>query len=226
MLRPDKSSIDSNHSGQNTPVNTYDDDTGGVDIQQELNRLEEIILDSPRIPLTRRTLVDEEKLLDQLDLVRLSLPAAFAEAEAIVQHKEDIILQVEEYGHKLVEAAEQRAAEILDETGIIQQAQREADMIRRQVQQECEAMHTETIAEIDRLRRQAHQEFEQLRRQALADAQEIQQGAEEYAYRMLGNIEQQLNDMLRVVRNGRQQLNSDPVPPERNPPPGKKKKEL
>jgi F0F1-type ATP synthase membrane subunit b/b' len=223
MLRPDKSSIDPRQNGQNNPQETYDNGTGGVDIQQELNRLEELILDSPRIPLTRRTLVDEEKLLDQLDLVRLSLPAAFAEAEAIVQQKEEIILQVEEYGQKLLEAAEERAAEILDETGIIQQAQREAEMIRLQVQQECEAMHEETIAEIDRLRRQAHQEVEELRRQALTDAQEIQQGAEEYAYRMLGNIEQQLSDMLRVVRNGRQQLNIDPLPPERNPPPGKKK---
>lgn len=157
-------------------------------------------------------------MLDQLDLVRLSLPAAFAEAEAIVQHKEEILLQAEEYGQQLVEAAEARAAEILDESNIIRQAQQEADRLRQQVQQECKALHDQTITEADRLRRQAQQELDEIQRRAISEAKEIQQGADEYADRTLSSIEQQLNDMLRIIRNGRQQLYTDkpPAPPERN----------
>ena len=48
-----------------------------VDIQEELNRLEDMVLSSMRIPLTGRTLIDEDKLLEQLDFIRLSLPAVF-----------------------------------------------------------------------------------------------------------------------------------------------------
>lgn len=69
------------------PPDQNKNNTPGADIQQELNRLEEIVLSSPHIPLTRRTVVDEELLLDQLDLVRHNLPIAFQQAQAIIEQK-------------------------------------------------------------------------------------------------------------------------------------------
>ncbi|HBE16501.1 MAG TPA: hypothetical protein DDW51_02520, partial [Cyanobacteria bacterium UBA11367] len=103
-------------------------------------------------------------------------------------------------------------AQILDEMGIVQRAEMEAARIRQEVQQECEGIHQETLAEIDRLRRQAQQELLQMREQALAECDDIQNDADDYAEAVLLNLEQQLNDMLRVVRNGRQQLQREPTP--------------
>lgn len=183
--------------------------TAGVDIQRELNRLEEIILDSPRIPLTRRTLVDEEQLLDQLDLVRLNLPLAFQEAELIVRHKDELIQEAELYAQEIIEAAEQRASELLNEMGLIQQAKVEADQLRQQVQLDCEAIQQATIAEIEQIRYQAQQELAEMRARAIAESEEIQNGADDYADHALDNIEQQLTEMLRVIRNGRQQLDNN-----------------
>ncbi|MGQ4645860.1 DivIVA domain-containing protein [Lyngbya aestuarii] len=211
MLRQDSARIDppnpeepSNHS--QPPVNG----PGGIDIQRELNRIEDMIFDSPHIPFTRRTLVDEEMLLAQLDLVRENLPDTFAVAQKIVRQREGILLQAEEYAQELVEAAEQRADQLLDELGIVQQAELEAYQIRQKVQQECEALQQQTLSEIERLRRQAQQEIEQVRLLALAECEDIQNGADEYADAVLRSIEQQLGDMLRVIRNGRQQLLGDP----------------
>lgn len=180
--------------------------TTNVDIQQELNRLEELILSSFRIPLVGRTLVDEEKLLEQLDFIRLSLPSAFGEAAAIIEQKEEIFLQAEDYGQQIVDAAQAKRAQILDESEIIREAEQEAADIQRKVQLECEAMMLETLEEIDHRRRQCQQELEQMRMEAIAQAQAIEQGADEYADSVLENIEQQLHDMMRIVRNGRQQL--------------------
>lgn len=45
-------------------------DSSNSQLQQELNRLEEMILESPRIPFTDRTLVQEKQILAQLDLIR------------------------------------------------------------------------------------------------------------------------------------------------------------
>lgn len=176
-----------------------------------------MILDSPRIPLTRRTLVDEEQLLDQLDVVRINLPEAFREAEAIILHKDEIIRQTEEYAEQLIVVAEQRADQILDEIGIIRQAEREADLIRKQVQEECEVIKEQTLAEIERMRQQAQQELDQMRQRTIAECEDIQNGADDYADRVLKNIEQQLGDMLRVIRNGRHQLHNDsPTPRSRD----------
>jgi cell division septum initiation protein DivIVA len=178
-----------------------------LDIQQELDRLEETILSSFRIPLTKRTLVDEEKLLDLLDLVRMSLPQALAEAASIIQQKEEILLEAEEYGQRIVDSAQTKRAQILDENDIINQAEREAEQIHRKVQMECDVMMQETLQEIDIKRRQCQQELEEMRQLAVAEAQQIEQGADDYADSVLEHIEEDLNEMICIVRNGRQQLN-------------------
>lgn len=168
-----------------------------------------MILTSPHVPLTRRTLVDEDQLLDQLDLIRINLPDAFEKALEIIAQKEEILLEAEEYGQQLIVEAERVAAQMLNETGIIQEAEREAYQIRQRVQQECAEMRQSTLEEIEEMREQSLQQLEQLRKAALAECEDIQNGADDYADSVLTNIEQQLTDMLRVIRNGRQQLETD-----------------
>ncbi|WP_228035577.1 hypothetical protein [Oculatella sp. LEGE 06141] len=220
MLRQDPSLTTerngpSTHAGgsSNSGV-TYGDAAriGGVDIQRELNKLEEMILDSPRIPLSRRTIVDEEHLLDQLDLIRLSLPTAFQEASEVVREKEELLLEAEQYAQEIIEAAEQRAAQILDEMGLLRQAELEVQQIQQRVQQECEAAREQTMADIEQMRRRAQQELEEIRQMAIAEAEDIQSGADDYADSVLKDMEQQLLDMVRVIRNGRQQLQPEPTP--------------
>ncbi|MTJ49279.1 DivIVA domain-containing protein [Dolichospermum sp. UHCC 0259] len=186
--------------------------TAGVDIQHELNQLEEIVLSSLRIPLTGRTLVDEDKLLEQLDFVRLSLPTVFQEALNILAQKNEILLEAEEYGQQVVDVAQAKRAQILSESDIVRQAQREADQLRRQVQQDCEAMMQDTLAEIDRKRRACQQELEEMRQTAISQAEEIEDGADKYADNVLANIEQDIQEMLKIITNGRKQLNSASVP--------------
>jgi cell division septum initiation protein DivIVA len=181
-----------------------------------------MILSSLRIPLTGRTLVDEEKLLEQLDFIRLSLPSFFQEAASILDQKEEILLEAEEYGQQVVEAAQAKRAQILAESDVIRQAEREAEQLRRQVQQECEAMMEETLAEIDRKRNACMQELEEMRQAAIAQAQQIEVGADQYADSVLEGIEQDLKDMLRIVTNGRQELRAD-MPSQRNSSSSKKR---
>lgn len=183
---------------------------GNFDIQEELNRLEDLIIDNPHIPFTGMVIVDEEPILEQLDSIRINLPQAFDMAVEIIREKEAILLQAEEYAQDIIEAAQHRASEILNEMGIVRQAEIEASQIRASVQQECEQIQQSTLAEIEQMRRQAYQEIEQLRRMTLDECEDIQEGADEYADAVLSNIEQQLGDMMRVIRNGRQQLHGDP----------------
>ena len=210
MLRQNsaKANIEPEVNGQNVESDPTSD-APGVDIRRELNRLEEIILDNPRIPFVGRTLIDEEQLLDQLDIVRLNLPVAFQEAEMIVRHKDEILQEAELYAEEIIENAEQRADQILNEMGLVQQAKLEADQLRNQVQLDCEAIQQATIAEIEQIRYQAQQELEEMRARAIAECDEIQNGADDYADHVLDSIEQQLTDMLQVIRNGRQQLGGD-----------------
>ena len=193
--------------------NSNQSSEGNFDIQDELDRLEDMILASPRIPLSGRTLVDEEMLLGQLDLIRLNLPVAFSKAAEILKDKQDIIQEAQEMSSNMIESAKQRSAEILDGTGIVQQAEIQAQQILYQTKQECEERLRLTVAEVDSIRRNAEQELRQYQQQIMAECEERKVGANKYAASVLEQIEGHLTVLadhfdhhLKIIRNGREEL--------------------
>lgn len=208
MLRQDPASSNAKYHSSTSPVGQ----PGGsdtLDVQQELNHLEEMILDGTRVLFTGRTLIDEDQLLEQLDRVRLGLPESFRIAEEILQRKREIMTQAEEYAQDIIEQARQQAAQILNESGIIQQAQRDAQQIHQHVHQECQSARSQTMAEIDQLRQQAKQELDAMRHQVITECDDLQREADRYADHVLKSMEQQMGESLRVIRNGRQQLQAE-----------------
>ena len=175
-------------------------------IQQELDRIEEIVLESPRFPLTGKTMISEDELLDQLDVVRVNLPAAVQESVQIVQEREEILNEAEQYAQEIVTAAEKQAATILNEMSLIRQAEAQANQLRTQTEQECDALRAQTLSEVEQLQNQARQEWEETRSRTVSEAKTIQEDADTYADQVLGNMEQQFMEMLHILRNGRQQI--------------------
>lgn len=222
MLRPDPSHRQSQSDPESNPSDDGSPsalpDIGDVDIQHELNKLEELILASPRIPFTSKTLIDEDLLLDQLDAIRLNLPPAFRQAVQVLQQRRTLITDADRYAQDLIAAAEQQAAQILSETGILQKAEHMAQQLQAQTQADCENLRSQVLAELEATKLQAQREWETLRQNALQEQDMIQQEADTYADRVLSQVEQQLSQMLRVIENGRSQLQpSQPAPLPRSP---------
>ena len=192
----------------NTPASGdyYNPASDRFNIQQELDRIEEIVLESPRFPLTGKTMISEDELLDQLDVVRVNLPAAVQESVQIVQEREEILNEAEQYAQEIVTAAEKQAATILNEMSLIRQAEAQASQLRTQTEQECDALRAQTLGEIEQLQNQARQEWEETRTRTANEAKTIQEDADTYADQVLGNMEQQFMEMLHILRNGRQQI--------------------
>ena len=191
------------------------------DVQQELAELQELIYESFHIPLTNWTVVDEGKLLDQIEMISDNLPEAIQKALAVLDQEESIMAQAESYAQRIVQSAQQQAAEILEQSGIIQQAEQQASQIRLQVQQEVEALQRQTMSELEQIRQvttqevqqfrqQTTQEVQQYRQQTVRECQEIQQDADKYADAVLSRIERDLGEMIRIVTNGRQRLYENP----------------
>lgn len=171
------------------------------DLQKKLDRLEDLILEGVHIPLTGMIIIDEQQALKQLELVKNNLPTALAAAIEITSRKQEILQEAINYARNLVESAQAQANQVLNESAIVRKAELEAAKIRFQTEQECR-----------RLKQQTQEEVERWRQLAITECQEIQAGADDYADAVLGNIEQQLKDMLGVIGNGRQQLANIPPP--------------
>ncbi len=176
------------------------------DIQQELAELQELIYESFHIPLSSWTVVDEGKLLDQIELISENLPEAIQKALAVLEREETIITEAEAYAQRIVQSAHQQAADILEQSGIIQQAEQQAQQIRFQVQQEAEALQRQTMSELEQIRQVTTQEVQQYRQQTVRECQEIQRDADKYADAVLSRLERDLGEMMRIVNNGRQRL--------------------
>lgn len=213
MLRQESSfSIETHTNGNGQDIeNGYSSHSAkanqGLELQQQLQRLEEIIvLDGFKVPLSGKTFIDEELLLTQLLAVERSIPETIHAAEKILHQRDEIIARAKQYAQELVKSAEQRAAQIADEQTIIQQAEAEAQQLRNQIQQEIEEIRRRNISEVERVRRQTQQEVDGMRQNALKERDQIQRESDQYADRVLGDLERQLGEMVRVIKNGRVQL--------------------
>jgi cell division septum initiation protein DivIVA len=220
MLRPDPARISTQSNGSAAQAGSTSvgqpgvvPAAGDINVQQELNKLEEIILGSPRVPFSGRTMIDEDLLLDQLDAIRLNLPPAFRQAVDILQRRDAILAEAERYAGDLVAAAEQQAAQMLDELGIVRQAEQMAQQIKSQAQQECDSLRSQVMADIEQMQLQAQREWESMRQDALSEQAMIQQESDAYADQVLGQVEQQLSQMLRIIQNGRSHLQPEAPTP-------------
>ncbi len=179
----------------------------GLELNRQLQQLEEIIvLDGFKLPLTQRTIINEEQLLSQLLCIEKSIPQTIREAEKILQQKEEILAQAHQYAQERIQAAERKAAQIADELKIIQQAEMEAQQLRQRVQSEVEALRQRNTAEMERARRQTQKELDSMRQAVHLECKHIQQEADNYTEEALAGLDQQLSTLLQVVRNGRQHL--------------------
>ena len=158
----------------------------GFEIEDELDRLKELILNAARIPLTELAVIDEDLILEQLLKIQENLPIELATAIEIIDRRQQIIEDARGYACLIVKSAEEKAHQIVQESAIVRQAELDGAKLRLKTEQECE----------------------QLRQNAIAECEAIQNGADLYADNVLKDLEQRLGEMLSIVHNGRQQLDS------------------
>ena len=166
-----------------------------VDFEAELEELETLILESVRVPLTELVVIDEGLILERIDSIRKRIPPELEIALNILQRQQEILQQAENYARDLIESAKKQAKRIVDKSALIRQAELEATRIKIETQRECE-----------QLRQKTQEEIENWRELAITEYEDIQNGADEYARNVLGNLEGQLTQMLGIIRNGCQQL--------------------
>ena len=168
------------------------------DIKQELDILENYILNGVNVPLTDLTIIDREIVLDRLESIKQNLPPVLAASIEVLQQKQAIIQQAHFEARKIVDSAQAEAQNLLQNSNLLRQTEMEARQIKFKTEQECQ-----------QLRQAAFDEIEQWREMATLEYEAIQNDADNYASAVLGDLESKLTQMLAVVQNGRQHLETD-----------------
>jgi len=97
-----------------------------------IDRLERLLNESWRMPLSAFVVINEDEFLDVIDQMRTAIPQEIKQAERIQQERDRIIAQAEEEAERIVQLAQEDANKLVDEHEIMRAAaQREQTIIER-----------------------------------------------------------------------------------------------
>lgn len=115
-----------------------------MDIQHLIDRLEQVLAESRRIPLTANLVVDEDRLYNIIDQMRVSVPEEVKRANRVEAEKERILAQAQEEADRLRELAKQEADDRTRRETVMVSAQQRADTILERARRDAEMMRRES----------------------------------------------------------------------------------
>jgi hypothetical protein len=110
-----------------------------MDILQLIDRLEELFNEGKAIPFTRTVAVDEDRMLDIIDQMRIAIPEEVKKAQQLLSQRDRIMAQAQEEANRTIELAREKADGMVNKDGIVQEAQRRAELILIQARSDAEA---------------------------------------------------------------------------------------
>ncbi len=111
-----------------------------MDIQHIVDRLEQALNESTRIPMSVYLLVNEEKVYNLLDQMRVAVPEEIKRANRVEAEKDRILAQAKEEAERIRELARQEAGELVKRDAIVNAAQNRAENIIERARRDTEAL--------------------------------------------------------------------------------------
>lgn len=108
-----------------------------MDIFARLDKLEDFIANSKRMPLSSSVMVNESVFYDILDELRVSLPNELKQARLISKDRDRILSEAQHKEEEILSRAERRAEELVRETEIIREAELERDHLLDEAQEQA-----------------------------------------------------------------------------------------
>jgi hypothetical protein len=114
-----------------------------MDILHLVDRLEELFNDSRSIPFTHSVVVDEDRMLDIIDQMRVSIPDEIKKAQQLLAQRDRLLAQAQEEANRTLSLAREKSEQLIDRDPIVQAAQARADQIIEQARVEGESTKRE-----------------------------------------------------------------------------------
>ena len=146
------------------------------DIYHLIDRLERLLAESMRLPLSAYLVINEDDFLDVIDQMRTAIPQQIRDGERLHREKERIVAQAEEEAQRVVLKAREEAGGLLSDHELSLAAQANADAILKSAEQEAQILK--------------------------ADANEYARTVLGSLDSQLHAVEEQISDLLVTVRNG------------------------
>lgn len=117
-----------------------------IELDDLIDELEAALAEGRRFPFTGRLLIDEERLLDVIDRMRVAVPDELKQARRIMTEQETLLSE-----------AHARVQQVLEERGLLEAVEAERQRLLDEAQRDADAIR----ADADAYARQVLEELEQ-----------------------------------------------------------------
>ena len=110
-----------------------------MDILQLVDRLEELFNEARTVPFTHNVVVDEDRMLEVIDQMRIVIPDEVKKAQQVLSQRDRFLAQAQEEADRTIALARERAEQIASKDNVVVEAQRRAEQILNQARADAEA---------------------------------------------------------------------------------------
>lgn len=136
-----------------------------MDILQLIDRLEELFNESKNFPFTKNVMVDEDRMLDIIDQMRIAIPEEVKKAQQLLGQRDRVLAQAQEEANRTIEIARQKADQMVAKDMIAQEASRRAEQILAQARTDAEGVRADADDYVMDSLTQLHAELERITNQ-------------------------------------------------------------
>ena len=109
-----------------------------MDILHLIDRLEELFNESRAIPFTHNVIVDEDRMLDLIDQMRVAIPDEVKKAQQVTAQRDRILAQAQEEANRTLALAREKGDQMVERDSIVQSAQARAEQAVAQIRADAD----------------------------------------------------------------------------------------
>ena len=108
-----------------------------MDILQMIDRLEELLNESRPLPFTHNVIVDEDRMLDLIDQMRVSIPEEVKKAQQLLAQRDRLLAQAQEEANRTIAIARERSDQLIERDQVVQTAFTQAEQIKARAESDA-----------------------------------------------------------------------------------------
>jgi hypothetical protein len=109
-----------------------------LDIQFLVERLEALVVNARKMPLTSQIILEQATILDLIDQLRVAIPEEVRQARRINQESDRVLGRARDEAEQIIGAAQEQAALLLQDQSILREAESKAQDILDRAQGKSE----------------------------------------------------------------------------------------
>ena len=103
-----------------------------MDILHLVDRLEELFNESRPLPFTHNVVVNEDRMLDLIDQMRVSIPEEIKKAQQLLAQRDRLLAQAQEEANRTLSLAREKSEQMIERDAIVADAKVRAEQIVQQ----------------------------------------------------------------------------------------------